>query len=596
MVCTAAAPVLVQGNQNLLKNGSMESGPGGGGIDAFVPAEWTLFGSVSERSAEANIEPPGAGHALKAFASQPQEGAYQEVPVVSGNSVSGSAWLFTHNFDKLSGDAMAGIVLEFYNAGGNLVGSSDVDFVLTAASPADTWIPAVVGPLTAPGTAVKARLTCVWIWGGSASGASFWDDTELTVNSGANLLLNADFEEAGPGKGGDPLAIDHWTGFNDQDKSSDTSFHGDFSVRVGMNSPFSGSVQNLENLSEGERVLLKARVMNLSSDPLVADARAGIKLEFFLPTGTTLPPPEENLEFNETSPQDSWELVEIGTDGLEVPEGISLARIVMLYFGDANSSGAVYFDSASAELSSAPGTNQLLNASFEDGDGGANGITSWTEFNSASATAQKAIGVFEGIAPHDGSNVMKATGDAIAGIRQDIPVTAGETLDVSARLLICSACPAGTLMGTAVAGVKVEWVAGTVPPQVDITAGPSNNTIVSSSPQDQWIDLFIDYTMPAGSFARGQFTNLVARGSAATGAAYFDACEAVVLNRFDGADLDNDDDEDLFDFAGLQNCYSGAGVTPLLYNCIVFDEDEDEDVDAVDFQYFQPRMTGPTGP
>jgi hypothetical protein len=65
------------------------------------------------------------------------------------------------------------------------------------------------------------------------------------------------------------------------------------------------------------------------------------------------------------------------------------------------------------------------------------------------------------------------------------------------------------------------------------------------------------------------------------------------MNAFNGADADGDGDEDLRDFAELQRCYNGSGAGDLGWNCTVFDQDEDLDVDDADFEYFQPRLTGP---
>ncbi len=578
--CTSTA----WGAVNVLLNGSMESGDGAAGLDPFVPADWTRFGAVIERSAEANLVPAGSGHALKAFASEPQEGAYQEVPAVPGQSVSASASMFSRSADLISGDAQAGIVLEFYNSLGNLLGSSNIDFAMNGASPGDTWIPASVGPAVAPAGTVVARMTCVWVWSGSATGSAYWDDCSLNIDGGANLLLNGDFEQAGVGSNS-PNGIDDWQGFEDQRKSSDFADHGNFSVRMGSEATFSGLFQSMGTLIGGERILLKARVYHSSADPLDPAARAGIKLEFSPPQGGTLPPPEENLPFGDTSPQDSWEFVEISTNGLLVPDGATIARVVMIYAGQALSTGAVYFDSAFAELASAPAVNQLTNASFENGPGGLNGIDDWTEFG-GSATAQKSV--FE-VPGENGLASVKAQGTDFSGVFQEIAVTPGDTLDVTAFLRMASTNP----MVSASAGVKVEWVGGTVPPDVDITPGASNNTIVAASPTDQWIDLFVDFTMPPGTEADGQLTTLMASGGALTGAAYFDSCEAIVLNRFDGADSDGDNDQDLFDFAGLQNCYSGSGVTPLEWSCTVFDNDDDDDIDELDYQFFEPRLTGP---
>jgi hypothetical protein len=73
---------------------------------------------------------------------------------------------------------------------------------------------------------------------------------------------------------------------------------------------------------------------------------------------------------------------------------------------------------------------------------------------------------------------------------------------------------------------------------------------------------------------------------------YFDACEAVVLNRFNGSDNDADFDQDLHDFAGLQRTFTGPGG-PMKWGGIVFDSDDDDDVDWIDYNWFAPRLTGP---
>ena len=45
-------------------------------------------------------------------------------------------------------------------------------------------------------------------------------------------------------------------------------------------------------------------------------------------------------------------------------------------------------------------------------------------------------------------------------------------------------------------------------------------------------------TMPAGSSAVARFVNIIERGTALTGSVYIDSCEAVLLNSYDGADVD----------------------------------------------------------
>ena len=114
------------------------------------------------------------------------------------------------------------------------------------------------------------------------------------------------------------------------------------------------------------------------------------------------------------------------------------------------------------------------------------------------------------------------------------------------------------------AGIKVEWALGGIPDPVDI--GGSDNTIDASAPTDTWIPLIIDYTMPAGTSAIGRFVNLIEKGTAQSGTIYIDSCEAVVLNRFDGANVDRDNDQDMHDFTWFQHRYTGAGVGSLPFN------------------------------
>lgn len=295
-----------------------------------------------------------------------------------------------------------------------------------------------------------------------------------------------------------------------------------------------------------------------------------------------MPPPEENLAFDETANPNEWTLVELATT---VPPEATIARVVCIYTGNQETTGTVHFDWAGAERGSAPGTNQLLNASFELGPGGMNGLTDWTEFSSSVSEAQKSC--FE-VPAYDGICTARATGEDVAGLYQEITVTPEESLLISAYLYTPDY---EQLTGTGRAGIKIEWAVGGVPEDVDI--GGADNTIDPGAPQDTWIPLTIDYTMPSGSSALTQFTNLIERGTAMTGTVYMDSCEAVVLNRFDGSDVDGDDDQDNHDIAWFQRCYTGAGAGGLPFNGIVFDSDDDEDIDWTDWEFFGPRITGP---
>ena len=257
--------------------------------------------------------------------------------------------------------------------------------------------------------------------------------------------------------------------------------------------------------------------------------------------------------------------------------------------GDSSTTNSyVYIDSARAERGSAPGVNQLLNDGFESGPGGTNGIDNWTEFFST-GTSEARKDCFT--ASFDGICSALARGTAVSGLYQTVSVTPGESLSINARFYTPSG--ANQLVGTGVAGVKVEWVNGSIPPAVDIgIPNASPNTIGAGAPTNTWIPLTIDYTMPPGTNAGLRFVELIEAGAGTVGC-YIDAAECVIVNRFNGSDVDNNDTEDMLDFAALQRAYSGSNVTPTAWPWLVFDADVDNDVDNPDADYFLLRMTGP---
>ncbi len=571
-------------DQSLNKNGSMESGQGKGAIDPQIADKWTEFGTNVERSPTVNFVPAGDGHSLKSFgdATSSSAGAYQEVAVTAGQSVSVSAQLHTPSFDKLGGSGACGIVLEFLNTFGGTISTQSVS-PLTASSPGDTWIPANIGPISAPAGTTKIRFTCRLTWSvGNIFGACYWDDAQVHVNGGANLLVNGDFETAGPSPGQSPVGIDNWNGFNDQEKSTAFALDGAASLQLGVRESYNGLFQDLGLLNAGDHLELTAYVYSPSTEPINATTFGGIKLEFD-PNGT-VPPAVENLPFTAANAADVWTPVSLTTT---VPAGITIARVLMVFNSVAGTTGAVYFDSATALRSTTGSANKLSNDSFEMGGGGFDGLTDWTEYSAAGVSeARKSCFVIPG---NPGFCSARATGTSFAGLGQEITVTPGETLTVSALLYTPSF---EKLTGQfADAGVKVEWAFGGVPTDIDIVLGQPN-TVDASMPKNTWVPITIDYTMPAGSSALGRFVCILAKGTATTGKLYYDAVETVVTNRYDGSDVDNDDDEDLLDFAELQRCFSGNGGG-LDWNCSVFDNDSDGDLDLLDWDFFRPRMTGP---
>jgi len=587
LVCAALlAGGAALGDQQVAKNGSMESGDGPNAVDPQIAANWTEFGVNVERSPGANLVPVDGEYALKAFGdgTSSSVGAFQEVTgITPGQSVSASVKLYARGDDKLRGSGEAGLVLEFLNLFGGTISSQSV-YPLNDGSPADTWITASVGPLVAPANTARIRVTCRLRWTpGDVGGAAYWDDAVATVNSGPNRLLNGDFETAGNNPGQSSAGIDDWTGFNDQEKSGLFSDHGDFSLQLGTTAAYSGLFQTMSTLNEGDRILLKANAYIPMVEPLTGNTRAGIKLEFA--ANTQVPPAVETLPIDQNTPTDSWELVTLNA---VVPDDVTIARMTCIYVADAGSGGEIHMDSAFAERSGAPGVNQLMNESFEGGPGGAGGIDDWTEFNGSGSECQKSCFVVPAL---DGDCTARATGTAIAGLFQEITVAPGETLTFTVRMRNPSFAP--LTGGTTKAGVKIEWRIGGVPDPVDIgIPNSSPNTIGPGAPIDTWVPLYLDYTMPPGTSANARYVLIIEKGNALSGVIYFDSIEAVVIDAFNGSDVDGDADEDMHDFARMQNAANGAGV-PHGWPGTVFDADSDGDLDYVDLATFVALLTGP---
>ncbi len=504
--------------ENQVKNPSMENGPGSAGPNDRLAAEWTFFGPTVERSAEANFT-PGGGWSFKAFGSDTTVGAYQDVPAAPGQSVTLNAMLYTRGNDRIGGDAAAKLKIEFYDAAEQRIGDGVEVTILDSSSTPDVWTPGSVGPVVAPAGTVAARAVCVWTYSAQSLGSAYWDDCAISIDSGPNALLNGDFEEPGVGTGPNPTGITNWLGFGFQEKSDEQAYVGDYSAKVvvggDFGSAFSGIYQDFGVFEAGDRIHLTAYVLNPSVGGLEGSAAAAMKLEFYPTDGSENPPPEEFLGFDENSPLDEWVLVSYTTT---VPADITLARIVLVANDTSADNGPVYMESAFVERSSQPGVNQLQNASFESGTSGPNGLTNWTEFRGIGCQARK--NAFE-VPALDGLSVLKISGSCVAGIYQEIGVTPGESLTISAFCRSRSDDPFND--PGAQAGVKVEWRSGLVPPWVDIGDAP-NNTIFADAPTDVWLPIEIDYTMPPGTAAEARVTLISAQGSAVESAVYFDLC------------------------------------------------------------------------
>ncbi|MBI5863163.1 MAG: hypothetical protein HZB38_01355 [Planctomycetes bacterium] len=404
-----------------------------------------------------------------------------------------------------------------------------------------------------------------------------------------SVLKNGSFEVNANDPNHPTLPL-NWTEFGGAEQSADRAWHGQksclSSVRV---NPYVGMYQDPVSIPENVRVLMKTRAFIPSAAPITDPIVAGMKLEFFPPEGIELPPPIENLAFDVNSPLDTWVLVSLTTT---VPANVDTAKIIMISFDNSSTNGFIYCDSASAEFGSAPGVNQLLCPSFECGSSGPDGMNPpWDEFADALSGARKMC--FNPPA-RDGLCVLGIGGPATAGVAQQISVTAGDTITVSGYFKSLSTNPYND--PNAFAGVKIEWVVGSIPtPNIDVVpnANPisgTTNIVNSASPQDQWVPIYIDYTMPNNNAAKLRGTLINAFGPGICDV-YFDGFEMVLMNVFDGSDADGDDDEDMLDMAHLQQAYTGGGA--MIFGGLVFDRNEDGFVNTGDLDLILPHLVGP---
>lgn len=403
------------------------------------------------------------------------------------------------------------------------------------------------------------------------------------------VLKNGSFE-VNANDPNSPLLPLHWTQFGDAEQSNTRAWHALNSCKANIQiNGFVGMYQDPISVPENVRILMKARAYIPSATPITGDIVAGMKLEFYPPEGIELPPPVENLAFNQSSPVDTWVPISLTT---VVPPNIDTAKVIMISFDNSSTNGFIYCDLPRAELASAPGVNQLACPSFECGGSGPDGMNPpWDEFADALSGARKMCFSPPAL---DGVCVLGIGGPATAGVAQQISVTAGDTITVSGFFKSLSTNPYND--PNAQAGVKIEWIAGSIPtPHIDVrpNANPisgTTNIVNSSSPQNTWNSIYIDYTIPNNNAAklRGTLINAFGPGNCEV---FFDGFEMVLMNVFNGSDADGDDDEDMIDMAMLQQAYTGAG--PMIFGGLVFDRNEDNLVNPADLDLILPFLLGP---
>lgn len=110
--------------------------------------------------------------------------------------------------------------------------------------------------------------------------------------------------------------------------------------------------------------------------------------------------------------------------------------------------------------------------------------------------------------------------------------------------------------------------------------GPPRHLFVAGYP-----DFIFEYDLLSGAVLGVFATQSTPEGGTC------DASEIMFRRR--AGDADGDWDLDLSDFARMQQCFGGDGVTPGDYNCFRLDHDRDGDVDLEDAAALSAAMTGP---
>jgi hypothetical protein len=116
-------------------------------------------------------------------------GAFQDFPVLPGETVDAGVVAANPDFDALVGDQIAAVNLEFYDVNDMLIGGIISNNFLTAADPADSMFVQGLVSSVAPDDAVRVRLAIVTgafedidnSGGVSGGGAPFFDDAFLVI-------------------------------------------------------------------------------------------------------------------------------------------------------------------------------------------------------------------------------------------------------------------------------------------------------------------------------------------------------------------------------------------------------------------------------
>jgi hypothetical protein len=344
----ASAPALAQ-----LTDPSFEN------VCTFDPFEgWTKLGGNNFASGDNTRSGARSAFAYPGYFPGPspenptglnRTGFFQDVAISPGASAAGSCYVK----NRCCGDALeAGVTsfleLRFFNAKGALIGDPINSSILDQSNGGtNEWILQNVSAV-APKGAVRVRLSCVLqqeMVGKPPAyndGNVHWDDASLSINAGANALINPGFEVIcsrpffdWPGLGGDSY--------------TNLSHTGAYALRV--NGPYffpgnnGGAFQELLGASEGQQWQGGIWYRTPDNERISADIDARLRIEFFDDFGNNLTGDQfQTADLATPSTPGAWTFVQ--TPVAIAPFDTARVRLVVIHSLPFYNGGSMFYDDA----------------------------------------------------------------------------------------------------------------------------------------------------------------------------------------------------------------------------------------------------------
>jgi hypothetical protein len=281
---------------------------------------------------------------------QNRTGFYQDVTVAAGAALEASCYVKNRCCnDALEEGVTSFLEVLFFDAKGNTIGAPLTSAVLDRSNGGtNEWILQSVSAV-APKGAVRARLSCVLeqVLVGEPpaynDGNVHWDDASVTINGGANLLVNAGFETIcarpffdWPGLGGDSFTVQARTGA--------------YAARVNGPYFFPGNIggfyQEVLGAAEGQQWQGGIWYRSPDNERVSADIDARLRIEFFDDFGNNLSGDQfQTADLATATTPGAWTFVE--TPVATAPFDTTRVRLVVIHSLPFYNGGSMFYDDAS---------------------------------------------------------------------------------------------------------------------------------------------------------------------------------------------------------------------------------------------------------